>query len=199
MININLVPEELIKKKKYQFIRKAVKGIPAELVVGAVGGILALLVVINILLQFIIFLQIANCQRLQMSINAIAQEKRQVDVVLIDLNGLRQKISVIGDITAGNRVFWAQKLNVVSDVLSSGAWLTRLALDQSSLVIEGKSVSKKNDPSVAVNSFYENLKSNPVFMMGLKNLEVKLVERQKVNTLELGVFSIKAALNAGKQ
>jgi len=197
MININLVPEDLIKKKKYQFIRHAVKGIPQELVIGAVGGFLALLIVLNILLQFVIFVQLANVQRLQMSWDRITPEKRQVDGVLNNLNALRQKIAVIDKIKTGHRISWAQKLNAISDVISSGAWLDRLAVDKEFLFIEGKVVPKKGDSLFAVNIFYKNLESNPVFMRGIKGLEVTLTERKKVNAVDLGIFAMRATLEAG--
>lgn len=197
MININLVPEELIKQKKYQFIRRAVKGIPQEVVVGAIGGLLALLIVLNILLQFVIFVQLANVQRLQMSWDRITPEKRQVDEVLSTLNGLRQKTILIDKIKKENQISWAQKLNVISDVVPSGVWLDRFAIDKEFLLIEGKMIPKKGDQLSSVNMFQKSLKASPVFMKGVKSLDVALTERKKVNTVDLGIFAIKGTLGAG--
>ena len=143
MIKINLVPEELIKKKKYQFLSKLVKSLPLEIFIGAIGGAVALLLMINIVLQLVIFIQLANCQRLQITRDLITPEKRQVDQIVGRLDVLRQKLDLIEGITSGKRVLWAQKLNIVSDLILPGVWLERMILAPGFFSLEGKSVSNK--------------------------------------------------------
>jgi Tfp pilus assembly protein PilN len=195
MISINLVPEELIKKKKYQFVRKIVKSMPPEILIGAIGGSLALLLAVNVLLQLVIFVQFANVQRLQISLDLMVPEKRQVDQVLSNLKVLRQKINVIENVTTGKRISWAQKLNIVSDLILPGLWLDRIALDKDFFFVGGKAVSAKGDQFMAVSNFNTALRNNPIFMKGLKSAELVLGERRREKTLEVGDFVIKATLN----
>lgn len=194
MININLVPPELIKRKKYQWVRKVAKSMPAEVFIGAVGGSLALLLAVNVLLQMIIFIQLANVQRLQITQDLMTPERRQVNEVLGNLKTLRQKIAVIEGVTTGKRISWTKKLNAVSDLMLPALWLEHVALDEKSFSLSGKAVSTKGNEFVIVNKFYANFKNSPVLMNGLRNPELVLGERKKEKTLEVGLFSIKAAL-----
>jgi hypothetical protein len=195
MININLVPEELIKKKKYQFVRKIMQNIPSEVFIGAIGGVLTFILIMNILLQLIIFVQLANCQRLQITRDLITPEKRQVDIIIGNLTALRQKIGTIENITSGKRVLWAQKLNIVSDIILPGVWLEKMTLEKGFLSLEGKSVSNKGAQLALISNFNIQLRNSPVFMMGVKSVDISLIDRTKTKMLDLGVFTIKATLD----
>jgi hypothetical protein len=76
-----------------------------------------------------------------------------------------------------------------------GVWLDRIARDKDFLIIEGKAVSKKGDELIFVNQFNENLKSNAIFMKGVKSIEISSAEHKKEKTLELGVFTLTGILN----
>ena len=195
MININLVPDELKKKKKDQFLLLAFKDIPLEVSVGIAGGFLALLLAVNILLQVITFLGAANYKRLELSWQGMGSEKVQVEKIMKDLDVLRKKIAVIENIKNGMRISWAQKLNSISDTILPGVWLNHLALDKDKLLIEGNSVSKKGDHLSGINRFNNVLKNDQNFMKGIGNIEVSSIERKKMNDAGLASFSITATLD----
>jgi hypothetical protein len=195
MININLVPEELIKKKKYRFLHRAVQNIPLEITMGIVGGFLAFLILVNVLLQLMIFFRLGTCKAIEMSLTNVGPQKVEVDAVMSDLKVLRQKISAIESITTGRRLSWAQKLNILSDSMASGAWLVRVALTKEKFVIEGSAAAKKGDYAAIVSTLSANLRSSTPFMKGLKDLEMNFVDRRKINTTEVANFVIQSSLN----
>lgn len=195
MININLIPDELRKKKKYQFVAAAFKDIPLEITIGSLGGFLALLVAVNILLQLLIFVGIANQKRLELSWQMMGPQRIQIDKITNELEGSRQKITTIENIKNGMRISWAQKLNIISDRILPGIWLNRLSLDKDKLLIEGNSVSKKGDYSANVNRFNAALKNEKSFTEGIEGIEVSSVARKKINDVWIASFTMTATLD----
>ncbi|HQL42217.1 MAG TPA: hypothetical protein PLO93_07990, partial [Candidatus Omnitrophota bacterium] len=137
MININLVPEELVKRKKYRLFHRAVQAIPLEISIGIVGGFLAFLFIVNIVLQLTIFVQMGTCKAIEVSLAGIGPQRTEVNAVLAELKVLRQKISTIESVTTGKRLSWSQKLNAVSDAMTPGTWLARMTLTKENFIMEG--------------------------------------------------------------
>lgn len=191
MININLVPEELVKRKKYRLFHRAVQAIPLEISIGIVGGFLAFLFIVNIVLQLTIFVQMGTCKAIEVSLAGIGPQRTEVNAVLAELKVLRQKISTIESVTTGKRLSWSQKLNAVSDAMTPGAWLARMTLTKESFVMEGSVVSKKGDYANIVNTFSANLRSNSSFMKGLKDPDMNFTGRRRVNTTEIANFVLR--------
>ncbi|MCX5681401.1 MAG: PilN domain-containing protein [Candidatus Omnitrophica bacterium] len=195
MININLISSEQKKKNKYSVIAEAFKDIPMEVSVGLVGGFLILVLVINILLQGMFFLGVANTKRLEGVWQNMSSERNQVNQIAENLESLRRKIKAIDDIKNGMRISWAQKLNIISDVILPGVWLNYLSLDKDKILIKGNSVSKKGDYLTNVNRFNTALKNNGNFMKGIKSIELGSMERKNMETVSLASFTITATLD----
>ena len=153
MIRINLVPEELQKKKKGQIFKKILKSIPLEILVGSIAGVLILLVGVHVLLQMTIFLKLASYGRQKARWVSIAPEKGHVDKVLENLQILRKKINIVEKITVEKRISWAEKINVISDIIPQGVWLDKVSLSKNVFLIKGSAVSKKNDEMTSVGNF----------------------------------------------
>ncbi len=153
------------------------------------------LFIVNIVLQLTIFVQMGTCKAIEVSVEGIGPQRTDVNAVLSELKVLRQKISTIESITTGRRLSWAQKLNMISDAITSGAWLTRITLTKENFIMEGSVVSKKGDYASIVNTFNADLRNNPSFMKGLKDPEVSFTGRRKVNTTEIANFALRLQVN----
>lgn len=195
MIRINLVPQDQQKTKKHQAIEAIFKDIPLEVSVGLVGGFLAFIFAINILLQGIIFLGVGNTKRLEGVWQGMSAEREKVNKVTGDLDRLRQKFAAIENIKNSMKISWAQKLNIVSDAILPGIWLNRFAFDKDKILIQGNSVSKRGDYLASINRFNTALKNEAVFMKGLKNIEVTSIERKTIEAGGLAGFVITATLD----
>lgn len=194
MININLVPDSLQKKKRSQLFKTVLKNIPLEIVIGAAGGIVVLLVAVHIILQMTIFARLASHAHLRGRWATVSKEKGRVDKVLQELQDLRKKTSDIEQITTEKRISWAEKLNMISDNIPSGVWLQRVSLEADIFFIEGSAVSKRHDEMISVGNFSSNLKKEKDFMKGLDDIEVGSIQRRMVHSVDVADFVISIKL-----
>ena len=195
MIRINLVPEELQKKKKGRIFKKIFKSIPLEILVGVAAGVLIFLISVHILLQMTIFFKLASYGRQKSLCASIAPEKGRVDKVLENLQILRKKINIVEKITVEKRISWAEKINVISDTIPQGVWLDKVSLSKNVFLIKGSAVSKKNDEMTSVGNFSSNLKKQKEFMIGLEDIEVGSIQRRNIHSTQIADFVITLRLD----
>ena len=194
MIEINLVPEQLRKKRKSKAASLDPMHLAKEKLLGIVAGFVVLLLVISIFLQLIIFIQFARFKGLKSKWEKISPDKQNVDRIITELRGLQGKIKPIEELTADQGISWSQKLNNISDSVPRGVWLRRIFLKDKELSIEGSAVSKSKDEIILVHSFAANLKNQGSFLKDFTGFDVDSIQRQKVQTLDLADFIIKAKL-----
>ncbi|MDD3374849.1 MAG: PilN domain-containing protein [Candidatus Omnitrophica bacterium] len=195
MIKINLIPEELQKKKKGQIFKKILKVIPLETLVGTAAGVLILLIGVHVLLQISIFLKLASYGQHKAHWTSIAPEKGSVDKVLENLQILKKRIDVVEKITVEKRIFWAEKLNAISDAVPQGVWLDKISLSKNIFLIKGSAVSKKNDEMTSVGNFSSSLKEREEFMFGLQDIEVGSIQRRDIHSTQIADFVITLRLD----
>ena len=192
MIDINLAPENLKKKKKSSTL--SAMNVPQEIVVGLVGGLLALLLFVHIILQGVIFFQFIQHARLNKEWESLKPEKENTDKILTDLRVLQTKIKNVENLTTAKRILWSKKLNDISDSIPREIWLTKVSLEEKILTIEGSAVSKNQDQMVSVGNFTTKLKEQKTFMKDFSSLEVGVMQRRKIQTTEIADFSVTAKL-----
>ena len=188
MIRINLISEELQKKGKDRILKKILKAIPLEILVGIGAGVLIFLVCAHVLLQMTIFLKLATHGQKKAHWTSIAPEKGRVDKVLENLQVLQKRIDVVEEITVEKRIFWAEKLNIISDALPQGVWLDKISLSKNIFLIKGSAVSKKNDEMTSVGNFSSALKKQEEFMRGLQDIEVGSIQRRNIHSTQVADF-----------
>ena len=194
MIEINLIPEHLRKKRKGFVVPMGNLGLPQEAVIGLMGGLIALLLVITLIFQVMIFIKWIQRAELNAQWKTIAADKETVDLVLGELRALQGKINSVEKITTEKRISWAQKLNDISDSLPRRAWLNKISLDQRVLLIDGNAVSKMSDDMMNVGSFTASLKDKKSFMSGLENIEVGSIQRRQIKSVDVVDFLITVKL-----
>ncbi len=166
------------------------RAIPEETLWGLVGGLVVVLFIVSAFLQAIIFVKFSQRAKLNRQWEEILPAKENVDRVLNELRALQSKITAIEEVTTAKRIFWAQKLNDISDALPRGLWLTKVSLDERVLLIEGSAVSKIRDEVISVGNFVSSLKNRKAFMMNLEDIEMGPVQRRQIKSAEVADFLI---------
>lgn len=191
MIEINLVPQSLQKKRKKKGIGL---NIPREIIIGLIGGVIVLLVIASILMQVMIYGKHTQLTALKKEWEGIEPSKKRVDDVLQKLRLIQTKVKSIEEITGVNKVIWSHKLNIISDVLPRGLWLNRIVVSDRVLLVEGSSYSKDEDQMISVHKFANDLKNQAHFMDDLKTFELGSIQRRNIQSIEVADFKITAEI-----
>ena len=194
MIEINLVPEQLRKKRRAAAIVESVGGLPKEVMIGLVGAFTFVLIIILLVFQGYVALRVASRNDLKRQLAAIDQEKQNVENVIKEMKTLKERAKTLETVVAPYAIFWAEKINVLSNELPRGVWLTKFALEGQSVIIEGSAVSKVKSEITDIHSFMGKLKSNKEFMSKLKNLDLEMIKARNVETLTVADFKITAEI-----
>jgi len=192
MIEINLVPQQLKRKRKKWGPLAQGLNIPKEMIIGLIGGFFAILVIVSVLFQVTIFLRLGYLKGLRKQWQQIMPAKTNVDRVTNELRILQGKVKSIETIMVVNKISWAQKMNDISEAIPRGVWLTRIVATKQRLVIEGSAIAKGRDEMINVHTFASNLKGREVFVKNLDNLEVGSIQRRTIKMVEIADFSITA-------
>jgi len=199
MIEINLVPTSLRKRKKSSGLLGRTLVIPREAVVGLVGGIVALLLLVHIVLQSLITVRFVHHKKLQSDLTRISSQKTNVDRIVSELKGLRERYQSIEAVAGEKNIVWSQKLNEISDNIPRGVWLNRIMLDGNTLLIQGSAVSKNKTEMIHVHNYTSNLKASEAFMSDFAELELGLIKSRKINLTPVADFTIRADLKETKE
>jgi len=189
MIEINLVPTNLRKRKKRNLLPGGFR-IPLEVVIGIGGGLIVLLIMSHFMLSIINMTKVVKLKSLKKEWDTINPQKNKVDVVIKDMRELQQKHKAIESLITQNRILWSQKLNVLSDSLPNEIWLRKVALNEKIFFIEGSAISKHNQEMINVHKFTSNLKSQKSFLKDLTDLELGSIQRQRIKNVEIADFLI---------
>ena len=194
MIDINLVPEHFRKKPKSKIFSLDIFDFPKETIIGFIGGLFVLLFAVHSFLQIIIFIKFVQHAREKKQWEHILPEKSKADVVINELRSLQSKISSIEKIKSDKRIFWAQKLNDLSDSISKGVWFNKVSFNETVLLIDGSAVSKTKDEMISVGDFVANLKNKKSFMNGLQNIELGSIQRRQLKSVDVVDFILTSKL-----
>ncbi len=188
-IDINLLPPELQKKKSI-----LTEGLPKEVLVGSVGGILVLLLLVHAGLFFLNLRFFKQHKRLSREWEQLTPAKANVDQVVAELRVLQKEHGEIEAIMKDKGISWARKLNALSDNLSKGVWLRKMVFDGESFVLEGSALSRENREMKNVHQFTANLKDDAVFMDRLADIELSGIQTRKIKKVNIADFIIEAEL-----
>lgn len=190
MIEINLIPQNKRKKKRGQIL--GIIKIPLEILIGSIVGVVILMIGVHIGLLGVNVLKLTHQKNLQKQWDVIAPAKENVDKVIKEMRELQTKHKAIDKITTGSRILWAQKLNILSDSIVRGVWLTRVRLNEGTFYIEGSAVSKQSDEVIGVHPFTSNLKQDKMFVDKFVDLDLDSIQRRFIGKTEVADFIITA-------
>lgn len=194
MIDINLVPEQQRKRRRNELLSGGIFNIPREVMVGVGGGIIALLLCIDMLVFVVKIAKFIEYHHVKSKWQAMLPDKTTTDTIKKSLQDVQKEVKSMKDIMDGQAAMWSQKLNVISDSLPKGIWLRKITLLDTQFFIEGTTVSKEQSGMANVGTFVSNMKKDPEFMKNFESIEVDNIQRRKNDTLEVADFTILAKL-----
>ena len=187
MIEINLLPGNLRKKKQFQF-NLDLQANSVRLIGG--GAILGVLIVLIIFFSVGASIRKAQVSRLIKREQAMAQQTSQAETISRDVSILNAKMAALDEITQRS-FLWAEKLNQLSDLILPGIWFTRIYMDSGNrLMVEGSVISKKEEAMASVGKFMKDLRENEAFFKDFTNVKLESVERQGLDKRDVVEFKI---------
>lgn len=188
-----MIPYSLRKKQKGKFSLKGFN-IPLEVSIGLGGGLIVLLILAHIALVVVNVRNLAQHKKLQKELGALLPQKQKVEKVLNELRTLQGTQQAMQNILPERKIFWAQKLNILSDSIPRGVWLRRVRLEEDVLFIEGSAISTDNEAIINVHKFASNLKSQQNFLEQFNDMDLGSIQRRKVKQVEIADFLITVRL-----
>ena len=191
-IELNLIPKNLRRRKRGRFLA-GVK-VPLEVIIGLFGGVVMLLILVHGTLLLLNLYKINQHHNFKREWDVSKPAKENVDKVIKELRELQVKQKAIQKITMEDRTLWAPKLNIISDKMDRGVWLTRMRLTDGVFFIEGSAISKQGDEMINVHTFTGSLKNETAFLEKFSDLELGSIQRRYISKTEVADFLITATL-----
>ena len=198
MIELNLLPEELRKKKK----KFEMPEIPVVTIAVVFIGFLA---VIQLLLGGWILMSKRQLVVLDTEWKALAPDKAELDGIKKVLLSAGRKTNAIEALIA-ERLSWARLLNELSNSLSANIWLTELAYRKNpagpsgrasagdpveeSLMLSGSAVARGEQATQDIARFIKALKANKNFFKYFDDIELVSIKKGLHTDKELMNFTL---------
>jgi Tfp pilus assembly protein PilN len=212
MIEINLLPKELQKKKRE---------LPNVSFLPMISVLLGIIIMAHLLLILAINLNTRSLKRLEKRWQEISPDKESADKLKYELTTMRSRIDTIDDLIQ-NRISWAKKLNDLNDAMIPGVWLNKLWLEKKAVSqkVEGKKGEEKNEPldteagarpeeiivktlhlngsviaaggeeTAAIGKFIRSLKSDQGFFADFNDIESVSIQRNRLDDVEVMDFEL---------
>jgi len=189
MIEINLLPQELILKTKKTSgtkieIKNFLIGIPA---------VFLILVLVHIYLGIVNISLSASFFSLDKKWKALGPQIKEMDSLKKEYNILTQDSSTIAQLNK-SRINWAEKINLLSIKLPQGVWFNDLQVINKDFVLKGSVYSPAKQELTLINKLLSNLKESPEFFKDFQLLEMGTVQREVVGGHDVLNFSLNGVL-----
>ncbi|KPK38870.1 MAG: hypothetical protein AMJ78_09375 [Omnitrophica WOR_2 bacterium SM23_29] len=187
MIEINLLPQELRKKKKQPLKLPRLPALPI------VAGIIGCLIFIQVLLLIMVQAKKASFNSLNKKLTSISTLNAEAKGVEDKLKEFSSKVDAVNKLST-SRFNWGEKLNDLSDSVVSGIWLRRIYVKSAEpkrlLILEGSSIVSGAEEPGSIGKFVNSLKENSSFSEDFDEIELTKVERRKIGRTEVIDFII---------
>ncbi len=190
MIDINLMPSN--KRKRLDGWFGLELNISREILLGVGAAVFFLLFVVHIFLAINWIISSVQLAGVEAKYKQLLPDKNALDAISNEVKAVNKKMKAIAGFVPVRTSGLSQKLNIISDALPKGVWLTKIAVDEKAWVVSGIAVAKQHNEIVLVSTLTSNLKKNADLMADFSLLEVTAVNRVKYNTIDVSQFTITA-------
>ncbi len=187
MIELNFLPLELRKKKR------AAPLMPSGLPIKIFWWVLSIIIGIHLLLILIMLGENLYLKTLSAKLEEKMPKTQETLSATKEINSLQDEQSGLNKLF-GRRIIWAKKLNIISNCLPSGVWLSRIIITDNLFSMEGSSVSLKSEEIKAINALLESLKGEADFISDFQDLALKSIQRRSIKSIEVVDFIIAGIL-----
>lgn len=185
MIEINLLPEGSRGKRAIRF------ALPGDYLKKSLFIVIALIVITHILIQIFITVNAVMLASSDKRMAAIGAQKQLVDEMKSEV----QKYKALQDLfsrAGAQRARAVAALNLISDALPEGVWLTGLSLSAQAGELSGACVSAEGGEITQVGKLLNALKQEPELKTAFPELELSSVKRRKLGLSEIVEFVMSA-------
>ena len=182
MLKINLLPESERKAVESQI--EQLYRMPLVWVIG--GG----LVVFALLCVLPVQLRRRQVQQLKAKMQLLQPQQAQVDQLQQSLQHLRAQETAFRKLRPAQGMC-SKRLDILSRVTPNGVWYTELNMnEEKGLVIQGSAVVQGGTEMAAVSRLVGELKADPDFTFGLKDIQIESLKRVPEQEIELVQFTL---------
>lgn len=189
MIEINLLPAESRKKDKKGFSLPAFQS--KTVIIAASSA----LILPNILIPLFVQFNSMMLKRYEDIYSRMRPQVLQVDEIRNEIQGIKALETVASGLS-GQRMILAGRLNLISEDLPQGVWLSGIYFSDNAFEIKGRCVSSGGQEMSSVKQFLNSLKSDVQFTKGLGQLELKSAQRKSLGQTEVIDFTIRSVAQA---
>ena len=189
MIELNLLPEEL-KKKRTKIELPEIPLIPIAVVF--VGVIL----IIQFILGSLIFLSKRQLAGLHEKWQDLAPKKAELDRAKDQVDVTGEKVKVIEGLIE-KQINWSRLLNEISNSVTANIWLTELSYDERgkdnrirTLTLLGSAAGKGEETTALIAHFIKALKDNKNFFTEFDNIELISIKKGYILERDIMNFSL---------
>ena len=217
MIEINLLPEEIKKKKRSPSrIDVSATGMPGLPIVSIAVRAAGVILIIQLILFVIGFMSGATFKSLSLEYKDILPKKQETEKLKIQVDRMNAKVGAIDELMV-KRFSWEKKLNTLSDSMIPGIWLMELDYDEKItnvpkpvktdlpkkkliqatenvlsryLILSGAASGMGEEGTALIGRFIKNLKDDPDFYSDFSDIELGTIKREKMYDQEIMTFKI---------
>jgi len=187
MIEINLLPKEL-QKKKIKFEFPDLKFVPVAV------GLVVLLITVQLIFSFTLALKRQHVKTLRKKWDDIKVQAKAAGALVEEADAIGNKIRKIEGVKT-DRILWAKKLNELSDTIIPGMWFTSLSTEEGDegtyLYIKGYISSFWKDETAMIAKFMKGLKENRSFSSDFEDVQLDAILKKRLKDVDVMSFSIK--------
>lgn len=183
MIEINLLPAELRKRESFKF--SPPEGYLKNIALSAI----AVFILANILIPLLIVTKGVMLKQLKRSFLSIQPQMKQIDEINLQVQKARALDGLFSRLVKA-RLTTAVKLNIISDCLPQGVWLSEFSLSKDILEIKGSCVSAEAQELAQIGKFLNALKADKQISASFIHLELASVQRKNLGATEVVDFII---------
>lgn len=176
MIELNLLPEEL-KKKRTRIELPEIPLIPIAVV------FVGVLLIVQFIMGSLIFLSKRQLVGLDKKWQDLAPKKVELDKVKDQVAATGKKVEAIEGLIE-KRLNWSRLLNELSNSLTANIWLTELSYDERgkdnkirTLTLLGSAAGKDEETTALIAHFIKALKDNKNFFTEFDNIELISIKK----------------------
>ena len=182
ILEINLLPEEL-RKKRRAFWPNLSAGNLKKFLPPVIAGF----VFMHILIPLIVLTKNLSLKQAKRAFVNIQPQKEKLDEIRNQLLKFKS-LDELSQRMRRQRLALAPRLNIISDYLPQGVWLTELTFAKDAWEIKGSCIFGIDSEMSQIGKFLQALKSDARLAKDFASLELVSVQRRKLGPTELVDF-----------
>lgn len=190
MIEINLLPSELLKNKEKKLGRDILR---PEYLFLALPVAACILVTAHLTLFATYLNQRQKLNLLQKKWDNLKPKREALEELKRQYEGLSVDSSLLEQLNI-QKINWAEKLNRLSFNLPAGVWFNEINATRKNFFLKGAVISLQKEEMNLINQFIGKLKNDSQFFKDFSNLELIFVERQNLGGYEVTNFTLSGEL-----